>query len=162
MYKHSITIYSIVIFMVLLFCGCGATQAQSTAYSVSVDDYYTFRELKEPNYIPASDGIAIGSGTEEDPYIISTAEELSFLSEVMQDYNTAKDYGNCYYELGNDIILNEGDASEWDENPPAYSWRPIAMHILEGGYFEGHSMGKDIVLAECLLTLIIIWGIRRG
>ena len=44
-----------------------------------------------------------GSGTESDPYMITSAEELALLSDLMYDTG----YAAAYYELANDIDLSE-------------------------------------------------------
>ena len=45
-----------------------------------------------------------GSGTLDDPYIISNGSELALLSKNLQD----NDYTDTYFALDNDIILNDG------------------------------------------------------
>ena len=45
-----------------------------------------------------------GSGTKSDPYIITNGNELAFFSEKLK----TEDYENTYFELANDIIINEG------------------------------------------------------
>ena len=55
-----------------------------------------------------------GSGTESDPYLVATAEQFAHMAFSS---DTA-----IFYKLTEDIVLNEGDASEWAENPPANQW----------------------------------------
>ena len=45
-----------------------------------------------------------GSGTKEDPFVISNGSELAFFSEMLK--NT--DYQDTYFTLGNDIMINDG------------------------------------------------------
>ena len=45
-----------------------------------------------------------GTGTESDPYVITTGAELAYLSETLN----VKDYNGEYVVLGDDIVLNEG------------------------------------------------------
>lgn len=45
-----------------------------------------------------------GSGTENDPYVISNASELAYLSTKLLE----TDYANQYFVLNNDIIINNG------------------------------------------------------
>lgn len=45
-----------------------------------------------------------GTGSEEDPYIISNAAELAFFVEKLQ----TTDYAGTHFKLGNNIILNDG------------------------------------------------------
>ncbi len=45
-----------------------------------------------------------GTGTQNDPYIISNGAELSYFGEQLTSY----DYENTYFKLSNDIALNNG------------------------------------------------------
>lgn len=47
-----------------------------------------------------------GNGTENDPYQISTAEDLFRLAELINDEGTNPDYRSCYYKQIADIDLN--------------------------------------------------------
>ena len=50
-----------------------------------------------------------GSGTQSDPYTISTAAQWRYFVEQ----SATKDFSGKYIELARDITLNEGDAAEW-------------------------------------------------
>ncbi|MBE6706070.1 MAG: hypothetical protein E7577_00335 [Ruminococcaceae bacterium] len=50
-----------------------------------------------------------GSGTESDPYTISTAAQWRYFVEQ----SATNDFSGKYIELARDITLNEGDAAEW-------------------------------------------------
>lgn len=89
-------------------------------------------------------GFSKGTGSKEDPYIITTAEELAYLSQqVRWGYN----YADTYFELGADIVLN--DTTDWqkwgtynDENQliaPINTWTPIGLYgnYAFSGYFDG-------------------------
>jgi len=79
-----------------------------------------------------------GSGTETDPYLISSGEELAFLAHVVNtgaQNGEFKYYKNLYYKLTNDIDLN---GLEWD---------PIGCYYYDGGHKfagcfdgDGHSI----------------------
>lgn len=45
-----------------------------------------------------------GSGTSSDPYIISNAKELAYFEKMLHETS----YENTYFELANDIIINNG------------------------------------------------------
>lgn len=60
--------------------------------------------------------ITEGSGTEEDPYIIKTPEELAYISHIVLD---GKDTKGMYFSLANDIDLTGID------------WTPIGMYYSE-------------------------------
>lgn len=67
-----------------------------------------------------------GSGTQSDPYRISTAEELSLLAQQVRAGNS---FAGTHFLLTADLLLNDvGNYSDWDEKAPARRWIPI------GGY----------------------------
>lgn len=104
----------------------------------------------EPNkekikFITAAEGFSGGDGTEENPYQITSIEELAFLSE-MTHFDPDQDgwdehYGEKHYILMNDISLNDvTDFEKWGpEYFPEYSWQPI--HFFEGTFDgQGHTI----------------------
>ena len=54
-------------------------------------------------------GFAGGSGTEDDPYLISNGSELAYLA---QQVNSGRPYENVHFKLTNDIYLN--DTTDWE------------------------------------------------
>ena len=54
-------------------------------------------------------GFAGGSGTEDDPYLISNGSELAYLA---QQVNSGNRYENVHFKLTNDIYLN--DTTDWE------------------------------------------------
>ena len=50
-----------------------------------------------------------GSGTEDDPYLISNGSELAYLA---QQVNSGNSYENVHFKLTNDIYLN--DTTDWE------------------------------------------------
>ena len=54
-------------------------------------------------------GFAGGSGTEDDPYLISNGSELAYLA---QQVNSGNSYKNVHFKLTNDIYLN--DTTDWE------------------------------------------------
>ncbi|MBO4383901.1 MAG: dockerin type I repeat-containing protein [Clostridia bacterium] len=89
-------------------------------------------------------GFAGGSGTQADPYLISTAEQLAYLAyAVSNDYT----YSGKYIELTNDIWLNDTTGwTTWDHftNRPAHSWTPIGCFTSNKNKkpFRGSFNGK--------------------
>ncbi len=86
-----------------------------------------------------------GSGTEEDPYQIATAEQLALLASIVNVSNS--DYADKYYIQTADIILNDSSISGWTSS--AYSWTPIGITNIStaatysfSGSFDGQ--GYDI------------------
>ena len=67
-----------------------------------------------------------GDGTEQDPYQISDGTELAYLAKVINDGTTGFNADTVYYELTDNIILN--DTTDWDDwiaSEPANTWNPI-------------------------------------
>lgn len=74
--------------------------------------------LAEGEFAPKSYKIATeyasGTGTEDDPYIITTAEELALFSYRSSQYGSVGEIANAsHYMLGNDIILNDTSKPSW-------------------------------------------------
>ena len=92
-----------------------------------------------PKVITPADSFARGSGTEADPYIISTAGELLHLQLAVNEQGR-KDYLSAHFRLAKDIDLG-GNA-----------WRPIGL-TTDGeiwpfkGTFDGE--GKKILNFTC-------------
>ncbi len=83
-------------------------------------------------------GFDYGTGTEDDPYIIATADELAYLAYSVNTH-TGSDWSTAYsskdyFVLENDIILNSNyaDYKSWGSKKPKNEWTPI-------GTFPGYS-----------------------
>ena len=73
-----------------------------------------------------------GSGTQSDPYRISTADQM-FQFAALVNSDTSKAY---YAELMNDIALNDTSAWEsWATAPPANPWTPVGTG--PASFFKG-------------------------
>ncbi|WP_279380066.1 hypothetical protein, partial [Sporosalibacterium faouarense] len=72
-----------------------------------------------------------GSGTQGDPYQISSAEELARLASLVNAGDAA--YNSVYYELTQDIDLS------------AHEWTPIGIGTNQ---FKGHFDGKGYVVSN--------------
>lgn len=66
-----------------------------------------------------------GSGTAEDPYLLSTQYDLFNLATYVNGMNTS--YASAYYQLANDVDL-EG-----------YDWQPIGTYTADNGYDHAFS-----------------------
>ena len=81
-----------------------------------------------------------GSGTSANPYTIADVWQLSYLSYYAESNN-----GNGkYFELTNDIVLNDGyfeeDGTYHDGgDEKLYEWVPISKSIGFRGWFDGHN-----------------------
>lgn len=68
-----------------------------------------------------------GSGKINDPYIISNAKELAYFEKMLE----TTDYENTYFELANDIIINNG-TFEYNENDKiTYTLKSKKLYIKE-------------------------------
>lgn len=123
------TLIALLLFALLLPLRAGAYAAEDTPVSI------------EP-----AEAFAGGSGTENDPFQIETAQQLALLAKVTnQDYDwehrDERDlYRNGYYVLTADIVLNDtSNFANWETEAPAYVWEPIGTRRHDGGYwnFEG-------------------------
>lgn len=123
-------------------CGCKKDNAVANNGEAASDGYnYIFRDLGEEKYIEPAERFAGGTGTEDDPYQISSAAELALLSEVyeilaethdMSDERVAP-YYKASFVLTDDIVLNERASG----GTPEYSWLPIGFHRNFEGVFDG-------------------------
>ena len=88
-------------------------------------------------------GFAGGTGTEDDPYLISNGSELAYLAQEVNGFNS---YSGVYFKLANDIYLN--DTSNWeswaDGDAPQNEWTAIGGYNIDeeltfsfDGYFDG-------------------------
>lgn len=95
----------------------------------------------------AEEGFGGGSGTQADPYRISNAAQLNYLSSRVQNGHT---YSGEYLILTADIVLNDYSGwTDWDlAHGPASDWTPIGtrdsrtdMHPFKGHFDgQGHSV----------------------
>ena len=83
-----------------------------------------------------TDTIWAGSGTEDNPYLITSAEELAGLAKMV---NGGTDYSKVYFELTTDIMLNNYEAFSYWQNS-ANQWVPIgnSSHNNFKGTFNGN------------------------
>ena len=109
-----------------------------------------------------------GTGTQDDPYLISDGAELAYLSKIAND-NPNSTAGQ-YYQLVSDIVLNEDVLDEnfnLKNGIPANLWTPIVDteyynqqkfqgdfngngHIISGLYAERTSYPQYVGLFGCL------------
>ena len=87
-----------------------------------------------------AEGFASGTGTQTDPFIIETAEQLAFFA---QSVNSGTSYSGQYIILGNSIKLNEGTPDPDSGN--AYNeWTSVGTNENR---FKGTFDGKGNVVA---------------
>ena len=68
-----------------------------------------------------------GTGTQNDPYIISNAKELAYFAKMLETTN----YENTYFELSNDIIINNGSFDYSKEKGITYKLDTTTFYIKD-------------------------------
>ena len=106
-----------------------------------------------------SDKTFSGSGTQTDPYLISTPEQLAGLAE--RTNVDKEDFAGQYIKLTADIYLtdfNNPDTASW------FQWEPIAHHLMRYGeepdiaYFRGHFDGDGHSIYNMYYGAGMNWG----
>ena len=110
-------------------------QSSGNTWSLTLDnplqagdvvDVWVQAEGKMPSYVVSQTVSLAGGGTESDPFVISTPEDMQAIS--------SDDTENAYYKLANDI-----DLTEWIEtNSPADGWIPVTLRGTFDG--DGHTI----------------------
>lgn len=174
--KRKVLSLVLALMLALMLSACGSTEnavtttaATTTTAANNEDAESAFvREMPSP-----ADSFAGGSGTEDDPWQISTAEELYRFSYVMDptnfsagDEEFAVPFYEMYYILTDDIVLNDvSDYDNWGTEAPENGWLPVrtstfkgqldgAGHTITGLYCyapKGSSRTMDAGLFESLM-----------
>lgn len=112
-------------------------------WTVTADSYPVYLNLEgvkgEVWQGKVANGYAGGSGTETDPYIIETANQLAYMikHDVMDTAaNNASFSMGKYYKLAADIHLNDVSDPDWMKKTPN-SWYATAMDQRFGGNLDG-------------------------
>ncbi len=110
-----------------------------------------------------------GSGTEADPWLISTAAHLLALSSRVK---AGHDCSGEYYRITNDITFNDtSDWEEWDlQHAPANEWEPIgywnsasANRAFRGNLDGGGHTLRGLYFADDQQSFVGLFGyIREG
>lgn len=89
-----------------------------------------------------------GSGTDTDPYLITSAEELAGLAELVNDKENKRDFAGEYFKLTQDLYLTDfaqPDTTSWLEWKPIGRWtdeqQGAYIHHMDTCYFRGHFDG---------------------
>ena len=81
-----------------------------------------------------------GSGTVDNPYIISTGEELSYFSSQLANNNY---FGN-YFKIANNILLNEG-IFKYENNVLMYTVSGITYYVNNDKYYDNPNfVGEEV------------------
>ena len=142
--KNIIASILLVFSAVLFSLGCVFTQNQYTIKNsvtsvLSQDEptdtslYWTDESVIGEELLAS--GFTKGTGTAEDPYQISTAQELAYLSYTVYN-NSGYNYSNVYFKQTADIDLSQ------------YYWQPIGIKYdrsgtIKSAYFSGNYDGGN-------------------
>ncbi len=86
-----------------------------------------------------------GSGTKDDPYLISNAKQLAGLAKRV---NGGNNYGDKYFKLTADILLNDTtNWQNWENQAPANTWTPIGDCNTYSARFDGSFDGGGHTIA---------------
>ena len=110
-----------------------------------------------------SDKTFSGSGTQADPYLIGTPEQLAGLAELCNDPDDPNDFAGKYIKLTADIYLtdfNNPDTASWPQ------WEPIGHYVRQGfengfaysRYFRGHFDGDGHTIYNMFFKGDVDWG----
>ena len=99
--------------------------------SIMIPSLARFQNRTSINEIEVWDGNVAtsyrkGTGTSTDPYIISNGNELAYFASMLK----TEDYQNTYFELNNDIVLNDGIFS-YDEEGIKYKISNTVFYVKE-------------------------------
>ena len=151
MLKKKLIYLEVLTSLLLYGCSPSVKQTQAAAEKTTIE-VETTAEAEEPEipYIEVADSFAGGSGTEEDPYQIATAEQLALMGKVNDDWS--QEYNKAYYVLTADIQLNDVENYEnWKETPPEYQWKPV------GDSFKGNFDGDGHVISGMYVRSVKDW-----
>ena len=107
----------------------------------------------------ASDGFASGTGTEDDPYIIETAEQLAYLAGSV---NSGTDYAGKHIKLASDIYLNDVSDEDWTKT--ASKWQPIGTKNtpFAGSFDGGGFMVSGLYINSSTIEYAGLFGYSNG
>lgn len=105
MLKKKLIYLEILASLLLYGCSPSVKQTQAAAEKTTIE-VETTAEAKEPEipYIEAADSFAGGSGTEEDPYQIATAEQLALMRSKKMEKWISTEFWN--HNAKEDFFMN--------------------------------------------------------
>ena len=86
--------------------------AETAASETGSNDEYVIKHRLNLDYtlLEAAESFSDGDGTEENPYLISTREELTLFAQKAGEHK--ENYNKACYKLTNDIVYNDVDNDE--------------------------------------------------
>ena len=102
------------------------------AWADTVPELKPEDKMIDISWLDATDG-----KTEDTAYIISDKADLYGLAMLSVDAEYGG-FANRYFKVDQDIVVNKGNANDWAEESPEYSWTPIGtLEIPFAGTFNG-------------------------
>lgn len=128
--ERLLSIFGALSFSVLLLCSGMALAADDAREPPTLESWIDH----------AADGFAGGTGTEDDPYLIATAEQLAYLAKTVNEGNN---YIGLFFKLYQDIDLAKYDwvaigslsDNQFTENTQPY----LRKHSVFSGNFDGNN-----------------------
>lgn len=116
-------------------------------FEVGIDEYTYTAKFKSSNTWDGKvgDGFAGGSGTKDDPYLISNGWELAYLAYQI-NYGNAAQYNNKYYALTADIDLGNVN---WDPIGSIYNASGVGETSKS---FIGHFDGRGFTVYNLFIN----------
>lgn len=114
-------VYCLIILLIIIFAlvvaipSLGRFQSKITTDNVSVWDGTVASNYRD------------GSGTKEDPYVISNGSELALLAKNLE----TTDYIDTYFSIENDIVINDGYFIYDDTNKLQYLKDDVTYYVKE-------------------------------
>ena len=126
-------------------CGSQTTGITESAQEEAKEDVIEV-VAEEYNLLPAAEGFAGGDGSKENPYQIASAEQLTYMSEMVNgESSDAYKFREGYYVLTADVELNNlSNFNNWKTQAPEYEWKPIGSSAANT--FKGHFNGNGHVI----------------
>jgi len=133
-----------------------------TVWTIDADAEYPYPTFIVEEADPFEGYFAAGTGTEADPYIIETAEQLTAFAELV---NSGADTTGKFFKLGNDIYLNDetferdsetGEIADLNSDS-LNEWTPIGTlkgsfdgdgHVISGLYINSESPMVGLFLSN--------------
>ena len=146
--KKAVSLILLLIFTASLFTACSKekTEETQTEYKPDFEIVNEVPQERTAGKMQAAEHFSGGDGSENNPYQISTPEELQLFSDVVNNQKSEDEinYAEAYYVLNNDIEFNSAaDMENADKKAPAYAWTPIGQGSDNKAHeFKGHFDGN--------------------
>lgn len=118
------------------------------AVATSITSPWQAAEVYANNITPTS-SFQSGDGTRDNPYIIQTAAQLSYLASVINNNTAGFNTSSVFYAMGADIVFNSNHANwaTYGTTPPANNWNtPIGSNANTNARFKANFDGRGFTI----------------